>query len=1133
MSLQFYIGASGTGKSTTLYEDILKQAKIEPFRRFFIIVPDQFTMQTQKVLCHMAEGGGILNVEVLSFGRLTHRIFEELGLEGLPKLDDTGKNLILRKVAADYADQLIVMKHHIKKVGYIAQIKSMISEFAQYGILAEDLTKYCEQTRKRGSLSAKLHDLQILYKGYKQYIGDKFITNEESIELLIKNLHRSDLIQNSVVAFDGFTGFTPIQDRLLQEMMLLCKQVIVTLLADKKEDLTAPDITQSMFYLTAKAYQKLCRLADDYQVVRDQDVVLTKTPVKRYENHKGLSHLEENLFRNKDTVAISCEGEVSVYHCMNPKSELDMVCYEIRRLIREKSYCYRDFAVITGDLTAYGPLLKETFAEHEIPLFLDQNRSLLFHPFMVFLLGIFQVLHCDFSYESVMEFLRVGYFDLEEEQIDRFEKYVLSHGIRGKKKYETPFVGVDAFLEDANKVRESLVVSLSPILNLKKEEKDARNYTKSLYDICVNMQIEEKLDRLSQGFFEKENFSKAKEYDQVYGSVMDLFDQIYTLLDEKLSLDEYSEILKAGFAELQVGSIPQSVDQVIAGDLERTRLKPVKVLFIVGANDGIIPGSSGSGGILSDLERSFLQELGAELAPTPRQKSFEERLYLYMNMTQPSERLVLSFSEVDEGGNQLRPSYLISVVKKLYSDLYVQPVFLNEQLSMVESRESGLKLLSGLLRDYVSGSIEENSPEWNMLFTLAGIFYEDEAFLSLLSSAFFRYETIPLSKETTNSLFGQIVRTSVSRLEQFAACSYGHFLKYGLRLKEENEYTFEITDLGNLYHDLLYRFGKDLEMSGYTWLTYPEEMLEDFIDNTIEEFAGGYHNQVLLDTARNRALKERTKAILRTTLEGLTYHLKKGIFEPACYELPFQYLDDPVLYGKIDRVDIAKDDSRVYVKVLDYKSGHHSFDPARLFYGLDLQLAVYMNAAMARQKKIDSKKEIVPAAFFYYQIKDPILESPISESNESYDRELRKALMVRGLILEDDVVLEGLDQTKEKESTVIPIKYKANGELTSASQTATKKQFDLIGRYVDWKVAKIGEEIRQGKIDINPMTDTEGNACQYCSYKGICGYEKNIPGFKERTMEIKGEQVYEKMEKELGANDIYGGSTEGHRDSES
>lgn len=1112
MSLQFYIGASGAGKSKRVYGDILKRAEREPGTRFFVVVPDQFTMQTQRVLCQMSQTGGIMNVEVLSFGRLAHRIFEELGYENLPRLDDTGKNLILRKVAVEHEKSLSVIGANLRRTGYIAQVKSVISEFAQYGISPEDMDGLLTLAEGKGNLKAKLEDLQVLYKGYREYISGHFITTEETIDILVKSVRQSELLKGSVVVFDGFTGFTPIQDLLLKELMIYTKQVIVTLLGDHKEDLSGEVEEQKLFYLTARAYHKLERLAKENGIDRDEDVILDGKPVKRYLENEVLSHLERNIFRSRRTLPVPGKGAVSLVRCGDPKAETEWVCLNIRRMIREENLCYRDFAVITGDLPSYGYLLRESFAEHGIPLFLDQNVSLLFHPFMVFLNGLVCMLVSDFSYESVMTLLRSGYLDAADEEIDAFDRYLLKYGIRGRRKYGRAFVRRDEKLEIVNQVRESLINAVEPLL---KSGNTAREYTRALYDICVSQDLEEKLKIQAKEFEEQGKLAKAKEYEQVYRAVMGLLDQIHALLDEPMDLEEYGEILKAGFAELKVGSLPQSVDQVVAGDMERTRLKPVRVLFIIGVNDGIIPGNGGSGGLLSDMERNFLLEAGIELAPTPRQKGFEERLYLYMNMTQPSEKLILSFSEVNGKGETLRPSYLIHTVEQLFTDVEVNSAGDDEQMEMIESRESGLKLFSKLIREYAGGLLEQHPERKRLFVELAKAFYEEPEFGNLLAAAFYEYENVPLSEAAAKRLFGEVLHTSVSRLEQFCACAYSHFLKYGLKLSEEEEYTFEAVDLGNLFHETLYRFGKHMSEGNYNWITCPKEEADAFIDRAVDEFAAEYGDTVLYDTARNEAVKERAKSILKTTVENLAFQLKRGLFEPVCYEMPFFTKGDVELYGKVDRLDVAEKDGKVYVKVLDYKSGRHKFDPARLFYGLDLQLAVYMNAAVEREEKLQEGKEIVPSAIFYYQIEEPMVEGMAEEGEEARMEKIREKLKVQGLIREEDVVLELLDTTCEENSLVIPVKRKKSGELAAASQTAGGERFDLIGKFASLKVEQIAEEIRKGEIGINPGTDGAQSACDYCSYRNVCGFEKRLPGFQERSLKLSEDEAYAAMEKSV------------------
>jgi len=1113
MSLKFVIGPSGSGKSTTVYQEIIRRASKDLRKRFFIIVPDQFTMQTQKVLCEMSPSGGIMNIEVLSIGRLSHRIFEELGMDKRTKLDDTGKNLIVRKVALEHEDELSVVTANIKKVGYVAQIKSVISEFAQYGIKPEDLSEYFVEAAGKGNLTAKLRDLQIIYKGYQEYVKDRYITVEENIDLLVQSIPNSKLIPNSVFVFDGFTGFTPIQEQLLRELMLYTEQVIVTLLGDDKECLASEVKEQNLFYLTAKTYHRLDAIAKANHVSRDEDEVICSA-FKRYQNNEVLNHLERSLFRGKiaKNITIGEDQALSVVSCENAREEVEHVCLAIRKMIREDSLSYRDFAVITGDLTTYGLILKEVFEEHDIPIFLDQKRSLLYHPYVLFLNSLLKVCTSGFSYESVMTLLRSGYLSVSENDIDLFDCYILKYGIRGANKYKQLFAFDDAAFDTVNQIRELVYQVVSPLLTCKK---NAIAYTDALIQISEENGIDEKLLFQSE-MFEKEGLhTKANEYEKVYESVDELFSQIKELISDEMSLEDYCEILKAGFAELKMGFIPQSVDQVVAGDLERTRLKPIKVLFIVGANDGIIPGNGGSGGFLSDLERNILQDMRMELAPTKRQKSFEERIYLYLNMTQPKEKLIISYSLVDSKGGVVLPSYLIKVICNLYTNLSVQGFSEFKNAYLRESVSGGKILLSNYLRDYVAGIIKPGTDSFDELLYLCSKLAKEPGFDEILSGAFYIYEPKSLSESIAKALFGDVLKTSISRLEKFSACAYSHFIKYGLSLKEEDEYGFEASDLGNLYHEVLCEFGNSVENGDISWIHFTDEEIEKFIDSKVEQFTLQFRNTVLTDTKRNEAFKERTKGILGTTLRNLSYHIQKGLYEPKFCELPFELAGDPTIYGKIDRLDLAMVQDDVYVKILDYKSGAHSFDPGRLFLGLDLQLAVYMNGGVQKVKKDYPDKNVLPAAILYYQIEDPMVKSQKDLSEEELEALIRTELRVNGLIMDKAEVIHSLDQDFEKSSDVIPVQKNKDLSLSKSSKTLSELQFDLIGQYAAYKVKEIGEQIKSGEININPYSDGDRTSCDYCSYRSICQYEEKTPGFVLRDSKLGKDEAFAAMEEVL------------------
>ena len=379
MSLRFYFGPSGSGKSHRIYEEIMQRAAQEPGRNFLIIVPDQFTMQTQKDLVMRSDRGGILNIDVLSFGRLSHRILEEVGTKEMPVLDDTGKSLVLQKIAADLKEQLPAMGSLLHKQGYIHEVKSAISEFMQYGISTQDMDKLIASAEKRGALAMKLRDLKTLYRGFQDYIRDHFITTEETLDVLRRSLVKSKILPDSVVVFDGFTGFTPIQNRLIQELMRVCEETIVTVTIGEEEDPYQMDGEQKLFHLSKKTVADLVKLAAEAEVTRGEDVFVKGGP-NRFTEAPALCYLEQNMFRYQYEPYMEKQREIHMFEALSPREEVHQTALYIRKLIREEGLTYRDIAVVIGDLEGYASYVETEFGQLEIPCFLDRTREIVLNP---------------------------------------------------------------------------------------------------------------------------------------------------------------------------------------------------------------------------------------------------------------------------------------------------------------------------------------------------------------------------------------------------------------------------------------------------------------------------------------------------------------------------------------------------------------------------------------------------------------------------------------------------------------------------------------------------------------------------------------------------------------------------------
>ncbi len=1153
MSLKFYFGPSGSGKSRQLYEEITRRAGEEPDRNFLIIVPDQFTMQTQKDLVLLSDRGGIMNIDVLSFGRLSHRILEEVGGEETPVLDDTGKSLVLQKVAAGMKEELPALGSFLHRQGYIHEVKSAISEFMQYGVGTEDVAKLIARAQKRGALARKLMDLEKLYKGFVEYIQGNFITTEETLDVLRRSLGKSALLPGSVVVFDGFTGFTPIQNRVVQELMRLCGEVIITVAMGEGEDPYRQDGEQKLFHLSKKTVADLCRLAEEAGVDRQEDVFILPgeriparpfpgcrflcNPRHRFLEAPALRHLERHLFRYGVAPYEREQDEIRLFETLTPRDEVHQAGLEIRRLLREEGMAYRDIALIVGDLESYAPYVETEFAQMEIPCYIDRTRGIVLNPMIEYIKSALELFCRDFSYQAVFHYLRSGLADMEPEEVDLLENYVLETGVRGFHSYSRLFsrktsrMGED---EDALAVVNSLrqrLMEQTAMLRMEGRE-PVKSYVEKLYDFLVQNQVQAKLAAYQARFEAEGQAARAREYAQIYRLVMELLDQIYGLLGEEiLPLAEFCEILEAGFGEIQVGTIPQNVDRVVAGDMERTRLKQVKALFFLGVNDGSIPRSASRGGIISDMDREFLRESEIELAPGPRQQMYIQRLYLYLNMTKPSRRLYLSYSKMDSAGKSLRPAYLIDTVERMFPGLRVEYPQLRSPLEQIVTRREGAGYLAEELREYAAGTLPpERETEFFTLYRAYGETETADRRSLLRQAAFKRYQESGLSAAVARALYGKHLENSVTRLETYAACAYRHFLQYGLTLRERQEFSFETVDMGNLYHEVLERFAGKLEENGYSWFDFPEDFAAQAVREALEAGAAVYGNTVLYSSARNEYAITRMGRILTRTVLTLQRQLKKGSFRPDAYELSFRFAQDLAsvdvalseeermrLQGRIDRIDVDEDDAHVYVKVIDYKSGSQKFDLAALYYGLQLQLVVYMNAGLELEARKHPDKEIVPAALLYYHIDDPAVESAVELTPEEINEQIGRQLRMNGVVNGEPGIVERLDSTMADKSDVIPVERKKDGTFSARSSVMSGQELALVSGYVSRKIVEIGREILDGRIGLDPYEMGGEEACTYCPYRKVCGFEPAIPGCSMRKLEqMDKETVLEKMEEASG-----------------
>ena len=1164
MSLQLIVGNSGSGKSHYLYEQVIEAAVRSPKKNFLVVVPEQFTMQTQRTLVAMHSKHGLLNIDVLSFQRLAHRIFEEVGADKRRVLEETGKTLLLRRSAMKVQDDLKILKGNLKKQGYLLQMKSLISELTQYDIDAERMEQMQEYVKDHPALYYKLRDIDTLYEGFQKELEGKYITAEETLSALCQVAERSKILKDSIIALDGFTGFTPIQQKLLGQLLPLAAEVYVTVTIDAGENISGilaggkgknAAKEHELFYLSKKTIHMLAGLARSTQCEILPPVVMEWKTLPRFKESGELAFLEKHIFRSgravwgqRDTVAASAVHEndvdsdlqapvdprhsITLHSAASPVAEAHAAARCIRRHVMD-GYRYGDIAVIVGDLPSYNSYIPAVFREYDIPCFMDSNRSVFSNPIIEFVRALLDMIQQDFTKESVFRYLRTGLCHIDTEKVDVLENYVLATGIRGYGRWKKPFDKqpksiTEEQLTTCEELRSQIMEPIKEVASgLKSSKTSVKEKTEKVYSLLCHYDMQIQMAEKEKEFQKAGKTELQKEYAVIYRMVIELLDKLVQLLGtETMTLEEYAQLLESGFEEAKVGMIPPSGDQVQVGDLERSRLDHIKILIFLGLNDGWVPGGKNSSGLLSDIEREMLENSGVELAPTARQNSYIQRFYLYLNLTKPSHYLHLSFSKAASDGSAMRPSYVIQSVQKLFPKLLVEK---EEERGIQEGAFTPKNSLSYLVQGLQK--IRENAPdqEWMELYRWYGEQESQKEMVKRLTqAAFLTFDKGSINRETARNLYGEVLAGSVSRLEKFAACAFSHFLQYGLLLQERETYEFQPVDMGNVFHKAMELYSESLQQKGYDWFTISQEEQERLSWECVEQVAEEYGGQILKDSARNEALVSRMKRIMSRTVWALHKQIRKGVFRPDGFEVSFSQArelkavnialteeEKMRLRGRIDRIDVREEEDKVYVKVIDYKSGNTSFDMVALYYGLQLQLVVYLNAAMELEKRRHPDKEIVPAGIFYYHMQDPLLLVDGDPTAEEIDQKILRQLRPDGLVNADKEVVRRLDQNFTKTSDVIPVTKNKDGLFSKQSKTVTSEEFEQISDYVHQKLQDLGQNIMEGEIAPVPYQRKQQTACDHCIYRSVCALDGRIPGtHTKRLKEMKKDEIKSNMAKD-------------------
>ncbi|MGG7198112.1 helicase-exonuclease AddAB subunit AddB [Clostridium butyricum] len=1124
MSIRFIYGRAGIGKSTWCINSIAENIKKDDENKLILIVPEQYTFNTENRILKSIGEPALLRTQVLSFKKMAHEVFEECGGRVKEIIKESGRNMLIHKVLNEKIESLEYFRKISREQGFYEIVSDVISEFKKYNVEVDSL-RNIEESIQESDLYNKIRELSIIYEAFNEEMNEGYIDGDDELTLLGKKLLENDIYTNSEVWIDEFSTFTPQQLEIIRLLARRCKRVNITLCMDNRDNSNGNQDITDVFNTIKNTENKILKIMKENNISYDKPINLNMINVNegynRFKNSPELEHIEKYFFTYPfNSFNGKCEN-VKLYKANNIYDEIERVAKSITALIRSGKYRYKDISVVCRNIDDYEKITSVIFKDYEIPYFLDKKLELLNNPLIILITSAFEILFKDWSYESVFKYLKTGLTGIENNYIDVLENFVLEYGVKGYKWTVKEIISESWFNNNEELSEEKIFISeimdevRRPLLvfhNKIKGKHKVSHICKAIYEFLIDIHAFERINQWIEKFDEIGLEDKVKEYSQVEESVIDILDQAVDVMGDK-DLDSYDffKILNSGFNNEEIGVIPVALDQVNIGDVARIKGRDVKALYIVGVNDGILPASKKEEGILSDNDRNILSDIGIELASNTRNKVFEEQFLLYTVLTISSDCLMISYPMADFEGKSLRPSIVISRIKKILpqlveeSDLYDLSSYKDKLNKVISPIPTFNELILAMRKNCDEENVEEY---WREVYK----WYKDSPEYENKVKNIFKgldYSNLKnhVNKNNLRELYsnedGKLM-FSVSRLEKYAECPFSYFVQYGLKAKNRKIYEFTPPDLGSFVHDILDLFTNRVKKEGILWSELNNERCKEIVSNLIDIRLSEQTNSILNSSKRFKYLSQRFKRVISKSVTVMAEQIGKGEFEVFKTEFDFgnyktgeavmlNLQDDEKVYlqGRIDRIDTLDLDGQTYIRIIDYKTGAKKFDLNELYYGLQMQLLVYLDAIIKNSKYI-LEKQVVPGAVLYFKVDDPIIKSKKEMTTEEVETEVLEELKLKGLVLKDAKVVKAMDRDIEGYSLVIPAAFKKDGDFKSTSDVVTEEEFTLLREYVNRKMISLCEDMLCGDIKIEPTKQANRSYCEYCDFSSICQFDTSI-----------------------------------------
>ncbi len=1142
MSVRFIVGRSGTGKSERCLAEIRGKLRERPDGPpLVLLVPEQATFQADYALLSEPYTGAALRAQSLSFRRLAFRVMQETGGAADAYIDETGKQMLLFKAAHQRKDELKLYRSAHRQPAVIAKLNDLITELKRYRIDADTLTRTA--TEAAGALKDKLDDVALLYRELERELEGKYVDSEDYISRLAANVESSRFLREAEVWVDGFHGFTPQELDVMEQLFCTCRRVTVALCVDRVYEAGERPDELELFHKTALTMSELQERVDKAGVVREEPVLLERNV--RHAGNPVLAAIERGYgnFRAARWEGGNPSAGLAVRSALNRRIEIESVARDLLLYCREHGGRYLDVVVLARNLDAYSDYIKAVFRDYGIPFFLDEKRNVLHHPLVEFIRSATETVLFGWKYDALFRCVKTELLlplaaAENEERLaearraaDELERYVLAFGLEGYRwtdgkpwryvpshsslsdRTEQDEERYRELLDTVNGMRAAVAEPLARYEASLKRARTVRDMAEALYALLEETNAPQRMQLWAAVCEREGHVEKAREHAQMWDRIVDMLDQLVeTAGDEELPQDRYAGMLDTGLEGIRLGLVPPSLDGVLVGSLERSRPPRVKRLYVIGVTDGVLPSRGGEGGgILSEPERDELEGRGVAIAPGARRKLLDEQFLIYQALSAAEDKLCLSWPLADEEGKSLLPSEVIRRVTGLISGVQIElltgePTTDREAADMLVHPGAALSMLLVRLRAWRSG--EQPEPLWRAVYNWFAVHPEwSERLREGLRALFYRNAEESLTEETALSLYGDRLVTSVSRLERYASCPFAYFAAYGLKLEERRLYRLQTPDIGQLYHAALHEAVAGMLAAGLDMREASREECAASAEAAVDRLMPLLLNELLLSSRRNGFIAGKLRDVVSRTTAVLSEQARYGDFVPVGLELQFGrsgslpqlVLPLPggktmLLEGRIDRVDAAEGQGGLYVRIMDYKSSGRSFSPSEVYHGLALQLLAYLDAA-AEHAEAWLGRAAKPAGVLYFHVHDPIITSRSPITADEANAQRFKSYKMKGLVLGEREALRLMDGKLESGySDILPVRLKKDGSFASGSSVATERQWEHVRSFVRTKMRQLGDRLLSGEVGIEPYRLQGRTACDHCSYRPVCQFDRLLPG---------------------------------------